>query len=64
MQDNTLKSETELKESFYKIIRENSQLKLQKKEMTEDFDEKIMKYGEERDALLRKIELYSHPMPT
>ena len=45
------------------MIRENSKLKIEKKELAGDFDEKIMKYGEERDSLSRKIELNSQPIP-
>ena len=50
-----MRSQGEIKESFYAMIRQNDKLLLDIKDIKEDFEEKILKYGEERDILQRKV---------
>ena len=54
-EDGSMRSQGEIKESFYAMIRQNDKLLLDIKDIKEDFEEKILKYGEERDILQRKV---------
>ena len=44
-------------------MRANDKFQIEVKELKHDFNEKIMKYGEERDSMQRKISAYQAPIP-
>lgn len=45
------------------MIRDNSKLKLEIKEVKLELEEKVLQYGEERDKMQRKIDLFDFPPP-
>ena len=62
-EEGSLRGQGEIKESFYSVIRQNDKLKLELRELKDEFEEAVLKYGEERDILQSKINLYELPMP-
>lgn len=64
LDEGSIRGETEIKESFYQVFRENDRLIREIRVNEQEYNVKVLKYGEERDVLQRKVNMYSPVLPS